>query len=112
MQGLHPECHKRRQEPHLQTDRMATVTLNYFPVKSEQANKKQSSMQSQMQWQTAVQVRASVQLVVFGVEEKCSFSNLCHLILTIEPLNNPFVGFTSGFSQVLMFPVRNGKLES
>lgn len=69
-------------------------------------------MQSQMQWQTAVQVRASVQLVVFGVEEKCSFSNLCHLILTIEPLNNPFVGFTSGFSQVLMFPVRNGKLES
>lgn len=98
MQGFHPECHKRRQESHLQTVCLATVTLDFFPVKSEQANKKQSSMQSQMQWQTAVQVRASTQHVIFGVEKKCSFSNLCHAILTIQPLNNPFVVFTSGFS--------------
>ena len=68
-------------------------------------------MQSQMQWQIAVQVRASIQCVVFGVEEKRSFSNLCHIILTIQPLNNPFVGFTSGFSQMLIFPGRKGKLE-
>lgn len=70
MQGFHPECHKRRQESHLQTVCLATVTLDFFPVKSEQANKKQSSMQSQMQWQTAVQVRASTQRVIFGVEKK------------------------------------------
>lgn len=111
MQGYHPECHKRRQESHLQTDRLATVTLDFFPVKSEEVNKKQSSMQSQTQWQRAVQVRASTQPVVFGVEQKHSFSNLRHIILTIQPVNNPFVGFTSGFSQMLMFPVRKGKLE-
>jgi len=111
MQGFDLECHRRRQELHLRTDHLATATLDFFSTKREQANKKQSSTQSEMQWQTAVQVRASIQCVVFGVEEKRSFSNLCHTILTIQPLNNPFVGFTSGFSQTLMFSVRKGKPE-
>lgn len=69
MQGFHPECHKGRWESHLQTDHWASVTFDFFPVKSEQANKKQPVMQSQTQWWTAVQVRASIKPLVFGVEK-------------------------------------------
>lgn len=46
-----------------------------LPSRSEQVNKKQSPAQSQMQWQTAAQVRASIQQVVLAVEEKQSFGN-------------------------------------
>lgn len=102
MQGFHPECHRRRWESRFQALLVATVTLKFFPVKSEQVNKKQPAMQSQRQWQTAARVRASMQHAVWLWRKVC----LRHTALPIQPLNNPLVGHTGGYSWIVM---RKGK---
>lgn len=99
MQGFHPECHRRRQESRFQALLVAIVTLKFFPVKSEQVNKKQPPTQSQRQWQ----VRASVQHADWAWTKAC----LCYTALPIQPLNNLLVGHTGGHSWIVM---RKGKL--